>query len=72
MVQPVGINVVLRYLVRRLIGILTQVRDWLKTKQGTARVTDEIKKRKAIQSLRVGIIDASIVELKVKKELSRA
>ena len=72
MVQPVGINVVLRYLVRPLIGILTQVRDWLKTKQGTARVTDEIKKRKAIQSLRVGIIDASIAELKVKKELSRA
>lgn len=72
MVQPVGINVVLRYLVRPLIGILTQVRDWLKTKQGTARVTDEIKKRKAIQSLRVGIIDASIAELKVKKELGRA
>lgn len=49
-----------------------QVRDWLKTKQGAARVTEEIKKRKAIQSLRIGIIDASIATLKVKKEVNRA
>lgn len=49
-----------------------EVRDWLKTKQGMARVTDELKKRKAIQSLRVSIIDASIAELKVKQELFRA
>eukprot|EP00752_Nemacystus_decipiens_P011950 g10596.t1 len=50
-----------------------QVRDWLKTKQGAARVTEEIKKRKAVQSFRIGIIDASIAELKglaaLKQEL---
>lgn len=50
----------------------TEVRDWLKTKQGMARVMDEIKKRKAIQSLRVGVIDGTIAELKVKKGLDRA
>lgn len=42
-----------------------QVRDWLKAKPGSARVMEEIKKRKAVQSLRVGIIDASVAELKV-------
>lgn len=41
------------------------MREWLKTKQGMGRVTDEIKKRKAIHSFRIGIIDANIGTLKV-------
>ncbi|CAM9406930.1 unnamed protein product [Ectocarpus sp. 6 AP-2014] len=51
----------------------TQVRKWIKTKQGTTRVTDEVKKRKAVQSFRVGIINASIAQLQglatLKQEL---
>ncbi|CAB1109198.1 unnamed protein product [Ectocarpus sp. CCAP 1310/34] len=51
----------------------TQVRKWIKTKQGSTRVTDEVKKRKAVQSFRVGIIDASIAQLQglvtLKQEL---
>lgn len=39
--------------------------EWLKTKHGQGKVTEELKKRKVAKSFRVGIIDAKIVELKV-------
>lgn len=43
-----------------------QVWEWVKSQQGRTRVTDEIKKRKATKTIRVGIIEARIAELKVK------
>ena len=43
-----------------------KVRDWLKTKQGMGRVMDEVKKRKAVQSLRISVIDATVGTLKVR------
>lgn len=49
-----------------------QVWDWLKTKPGQSRVTDELKKRKAAKSLRIGIIDASIGTQKVQAALSKS
>lgn len=42
------------------------MRDWLKTKQGMGRVMDEVKKRKAVQSLRISVIDATVGTLKVR------
>lgn len=33
---------------------------------------EEIKKRKAVQSMRIGVIDASIAELKVKEGTQRS
>ncbi|CAM9458599.1 unnamed protein product [Pylaiella littoralis] len=50
-----------------------QVREWLKTKQGMGRVTEEIKKRKAVCSFRIIVIDTTIGTLKglavLKQEL---
>ncbi|CAM9250870.1 unnamed protein product [Scytosiphon promiscuus] len=50
-----------------------QLRGWLKTKQGMGRVMEEIKKRKAIHSCRISMIDMSVATLKgvavLKQEL---
>ena len=50
----------------RIIVHGRKVRDWLKTKQGMGRVMDEVKKRKAVQSLRISVIDATVGTLKVR------
>lgn len=49
-----------------MMSFPTKLRDWLKTKQGMGRVMEEIKKRKAIHSCRIGMIDISIGTLKVR------
>lgn len=43
-----------------------QVWEWLKTKQGQARVNEELKKRKVARSFKISLIDAKIGELKVR------
>ncbi len=52
------------------VSFQRKVREWLKTKQGIARVKEEVKKRKAVQSMRIGVIDASIGTLTVSASKS--
>lgn len=45
-------------------GTSNQVWGWLKAKKGQRRVVEELKKRKAVKTFRIGVIAGSIATLK--------